>query len=186
MMEFYLKTLESHCTPKRYEHSIRVSKEALKLADIYNADSNQVEKAGILHDIAKNHSPSSLLEIGVHCEAFDECWNQYPAVWHAFVGPLLIEHEFPGAAEEIQTLVQYHTTGSANMSIEEAIIFVADFIEPGRKDDRSHIAKIAYGNLNKAVANITKMTIEKLESKNNPIHPFTLECWQWYSRFLED
>ena len=49
------------------------------------------------------------------------------------------------------------------MSLEEAIIFVADFIEPER-DDRSHIASIAYDNLNKAVALITtKLTIQKLE-----------------------
>ena len=185
-MNQYIDIIKLHCTQKRFEHSLRVSQEAIKLANHYNLNTQLVEKAGLLHDIAKNHTPNSLNELGINCTEFDACWNMFPAVWHAFVGPLLIEYEFPGESKPIASIVKCHTTGNKNMSPDEKVIFVADYIEPGRNDDRSEATELAYKNINKAVAFITKQTIKKLESKNNPIHPFTLECWQWYSQFLED
>ena len=185
MINTYSTILKKHCLPKRYEHCIRVSREALKLAKIYGADTCAVEKAGLLHDIAKSHTPESLTSLGLDCSRYDDVWYEYPSVWHAFVGSLLIEFECPGHSVNIEPLVMYHTTGAPNMTIEEAIIFVADYIEPGRKDDRSTAARLAYESLDKAVAHITNKTIEKLKTENSLIHPFTLECWQWYSRFSE-
>ena len=53
-MDIYKKIIKEKLTPKRYEHSIRVSEEAVKLAKKYGADSQKAEIAGILHDIMKD------------------------------------------------------------------------------------------------------------------------------------
>ena len=111
--------------------------------------------------------------------------EEYPAVWHAFVGPQLIEYEFPNESVEIREMVQCHTTGQRMMGLESKIIFISDFTEPLRQHaQRQAVADISEQDLNQAVAWITHYSIKKLSAKNAPIHPFTKDCWEYYCKYI--
>lgn len=186
MRKKYLSTLSSLISPKRFEHSLRVEQAAIKLAKKHNLNQPAVGFAGLFHDIAKESTPADLLALGVNCNQFNECWVNYPSVWHAFVGPLVVSHVLPEVKLNYEDAIRFHTTGQKNMSVLAEIIFVADFIEPGRKHpDRSMIESVAMDHLASAVALITQKTIERLTRKNAQVHPFTLSCAEWYAPFLE-
>ena len=155
---------------------------AIQLADNYGADGDRIATAAILHDIAKEQTPESFRAMGLDASLFDSVWQQYPATWHAFTGPLLIEKECPGQSQSIADMVAHHTTGKANMSLETSIIFVADFIEPGREGQLNKaVFNLAFDDLSQAIGIIAAATLNKLKTKKLPIHPLSFECYNYYT-----
>lgn len=114
---------------KRYTHSINVAKAAQQLAIRYGGDIEKAMIAGILHDITKEMPFDQQLQIiesnGI---ILNNVQSFSPKTWHAISGSVVIEKEIGIADEDILNAVKYHTSGRANMSLLEKIIFVADFI----------------------------------------------------------
>ncbi len=110
---------------KRIKHTYGVINLAIKLAKKLGADSEKVEIASLLHDIAKYENyldyPSFKVEKDVPKD-----------VIHQFLGEYICRNELNITDEEILSAVKYHTTGRANMSLIEKIVFVSDLIEEGR------------------------------------------------------
>ena len=182
MTDIFIQTIQQYLDPKRVDHSIRVKEMAVHLAKHYRADVDIVANAGIFHDIAKNQTPNALTSMGIDVTDLEECWKEYPKVWHAFSGPRLIRHHFGRQFELITDAIQYHTTGQKKMSLEAEIVFVADFIEPGRSfDTRLLLQEMAFDNIQRAVGKIAQLIMDKLNRNNQRIHPFTHACYQWYS-----
>ncbi|SUM58611.1 Similar to hydrolase (HAD superfamily) [Staphylococcus epidermidis] len=46
----------------------------------------------------------------------------------------LMKHEFDVNDEEVLLAIKYHTTGRQQMTKTEKLVFIADYIEPGRKN----------------------------------------------------
>ena len=61
--EAYMKILRNTLSSRRFYHSLCVSQSAKKLAERYGEDVEKAEVAGLLHDITKETSKSSQLEI---------------------------------------------------------------------------------------------------------------------------
>lgn len=68
------------------------------------------------------------------------------------------------------------------MSLLEKIVFVADYIEPGRKHapNLSEIRKLAFLDLDKAMLRILEDTLGYLKNSNGDIDPMTEETWRYY------
>jgi predicted HD superfamily hydrolase involved in NAD metabolism len=177
--------LKVYLSNSRLKHCIRVAECAKKLAEHYGLNGSDLYNAGMLHDIAKQQTPELLVKKGLDVSEYNDCWAQFPSVWHALVAEVLIEHELPGEYAHIFDCVRYHTTGYANMSIEAMVLFVSDFIEPERTHpDRLKVADMAYVSLESAVAWITYVTILKLTKKQLAIHPNTINSWNYYCKYI--
>lgn len=59
------------------------------------------------------------------------CYNK--ELWHAPVGAYLVEKEVGITDPEILQAITYHTSGHEKMTMLDKVIYVADYIEPGRK-----------------------------------------------------
>ncbi len=93
------------------------------------------ETAGLLHDITKELDRSEHLKIirdsGLILNEEDML---SPKILHAFTGAVKARELFPDIVnDEIYGAIFNHTTGDANMSFLEKVIFLADYIEPTRK-----------------------------------------------------
>lgn len=127
------KKLKKELKPKRYEHTLNVVESALKLAEIYPCDKDKVRYAALLHDCAKNYSDAQLLETAEkYYLNVDEVTRREPQLLHGPVGALVARTEYGIEDKEILGAIKYHTTGRKNMNVLEKIIYLADFIEPGR------------------------------------------------------
>ena len=120
---------------KRYNHTLEVEKMAVVLGRIYAPDMIPLLRAAaLLHDVTKERSYDE------HIAIFENAGEKVsigeiksPKMFHARTGALVIPDKYPEfACPEIVEAVRYHTTGRANMSIMEKIIYLADYIDMSR------------------------------------------------------
>ena len=132
-MSEYKDIIRPMLSEKRYNHSVCVAREAVRLAKRYGADGKKAEIAGILHDIMKETPPEKQLK---YMQKFGimltDTQRRTPKVWHQICGAGYIEHVLGITDEDILSAVRYHTTGRAGMSLLEKIIFTADYISADR------------------------------------------------------
>ena len=84
--------------------------------------------------------------------------------------------------------IRYHTTGCPDMSMLQKIIYVADYIEPGRDkaENLSEIRKMAFNDIDKAVYMILRDTISYLEDNNKVIDDVSLRTYEFYCNMLRN
>ncbi|NMB40422.1 MAG: HD domain-containing protein [Firmicutes bacterium] len=166
------KILKNNTGKDLYQHSLGVEKTAFSLALKHGADSKKASKAGLLHDYAKNFSFEELRSIALENDLADEVALQEPALLHAPVGAWLLETELGITDKEILEAVRMHTTGAAGMSLLAKIVYLADFIEPGRTHAGvKKIRKTAFSDLEKALLCAVGFTLGRLLDRKKIIHP---------------
>lgn len=122
----------------RYIHTLGVKHAALKIAErCYLGDVSEIAAAALLHDISKEYSTAEQYNMIKQSELqLSDTDLMSEVVLHAFTAPFIIKRDFAEfATENILSSVFNHTTGDPNMSLFDEIIFVADYIEDGRKHE---------------------------------------------------
>ena len=150
---------------KRYQHSLRVADTAVKLAEIYDGDIKKAELAGILHDYCKYEDLSTMYQIVRQYELESDLLS--------YVND-----------EEVLLAIKYHTTGRQQMTKTEKLVFIADYIEPGRKTPGvEEIRDMAYnqGSLDKTIYEISKRTVLFLIEKDITVYGATIACLNYYN-----
>ncbi len=177
------KKLRKLLKPERYEHTIGVMYTAASLAMKYNVDINQAMYAGLLHDCGKYCSTSEQIHL---CEKYGIILTkselEMPALIHAKLGVYLAEHQYNVSSKEILQAIRYHTTGREAMTMLEKIIYIADYIEPGRKmiPILPKVRLAAFHNIDEAVYLSAGATISFLEGTSRPIDTLTIETYKYY------
>lgn len=173
--------LKSMLNENRYRHSTGVCETAVRLAQIYGADTEKAYTAGLLHDAAKNLGKKEML---AECERLgvelDEIERKNIALVHAVLGGAYIRENFGIEDEEILTAVRYHTTGRAGMSLLEKIIYIADMVEPNRDfDGVIKLRSIVERDIDAACVMGLSQTIGFTLEKGELIHPDTVHARNW-------
>ena len=120
----------------RAQHVLSTEKEAARLADIFLPESEEKARiSALLHDITKEYDTKKQLQIFADFGIIvDNVSMQSPKVFLARTAALLIPREYPEFADpEVISAVYKHTTGCAEMSVLDCIIYLADYIEPTRR-----------------------------------------------------
>lgn len=179
------KTLE----PKRYEHTLGVAYTAANLAFVYGYDEKKALIAGLLHDSAKCLSHQKRISVcKKNAIEISVVERQNPVLLHAKVGAFYAKDKYGVDDEEILNAILYHTTGRADMSLLEKIIYVADYIEPHRKKlpCLGEIRKIAFEDLELATYRILESSLKYLEKGNAKIDSKTEETYKFYKKIIEE
>ena len=136
--------------------------------------------AGLLHDITKETGKAAQLEIikyaGVELHPFDKRGDKFlhQASGSAMAKILGIEDE------KILDAIRYHTTGKANMTMLEQIIYLADFISADRDyKDIDIIRKETQRGIEYGLLYGTAYTIKSVASRQILLHPMTVEAYNW-------
>ena len=163
--------------PNRVAHVLGCRDEAVKMAAHWGEDVTNAARAGILHDITKVLDGPLQLTL---CAAYDKVLNdfsrKYPKTLHALTGSLVAEKIF-GENEAVVQAICNHTTGRANMSTLEKIIYVADYMEPCRDfPGVEKLREFAYSDLDAALKLGLEMTLEHLARQGNEVSPESREA----------
>lgn len=137
-LELLRGAVRPYMSDKRYAHTLAVEEEASFIASrIIPEREGSIRAAALLHDIAKELTSEKQLNYIRDFDIINGDLGAYPSVvLHALAAPALIKEQFAEYADEdILTAVRYHTTGHAGMTVFEAVIFIADYIEPTRKHE---------------------------------------------------
>lgn len=120
--------------PRRYLHSLSVARTAEQMALAYGADPLQARVAGILHDWDKVLSDDEQLalaeELGVDLGVG---LDLVLPLLHGLTAALHLPRRYPELPAEVWQAIGRHTTGHAEMTALDMVVFVADGIEPRRR-----------------------------------------------------
>jgi nicotinate-nucleotide adenylyltransferase len=151
------RSLWTLLTPKRQIHSLNVLNYALHLAIRHGISCCQTGLAAILHDCAKCLPADRQLALAM--ESDDQALLDEPLV-HGPAGAVLARQRFGIGDKAVLRAIHCHTTGCADMTPLDQIIFVADKVEPGRTyANLEEIRILAETDLDRA----TRLCLEEIE-----------------------
>ncbi|MBB5324782.1 putative HD superfamily hydrolase involved in NAD metabolism [Anoxybacillus tepidamans] len=173
-----LEIVKKQLTEHRYQHTIGVMETAVELAKRYGADEKKAELAAIFHDYAKFRPKEEMKQIILEQNMPNDLLSYNTELWHAPVGAYLVQTEVGIQDEDILKAIRYHTSGRADMTLLEKIVYVADYIEPGRIfQGVEEVRALAQQDLDQALLQALKNTVQFLLKKNQPIYPDTIHTY---------
>ncbi len=188
-LEKIAKKLSKRIDESRMRHTVGVQYTAAALAMALAPKGHekkllsQAMTAGLLHDNAKCMSGAELLEKSLkHGIKVSDVEEKNPFLLHGKLGAYYAKHRYDVEDEDILNAIAFHTTGRPDMTLLEKIIFVADYIEPGRKKQPrlDELRRIAFTDIDLCVYMIAEDTLSYLYPK--AIDEMTVRTRDFYSR----
>ncbi|MGM0123866.1 HAD superfamily hydrolase [Enterococcus sp. AZ194] len=179
--EVLMQKVQMRMSERRFKHVLGVEETAITLAKKYGVSLEKASIAALTHDYAKER-PNDEFILVINRDGYDkELLNYGNAIWHGLVGADFVSRELGIMDEEILQAIRLHTTGAAEMSLLDKIIYVADYIEPGRSFPGVKEAReLAFVDLDEVVAFETKHTLEHLLMQEQKIYPKTIETYNYW------
>lgn len=179
------KQLAKVLDSKRYEHTQGVAYTSAALAMRYGEDVQKAELAGLLHDCAKCLDNEKKIHIcKKHNITISDAEFKNPFLLHAKVGGYLTKEKYKIDDEDIINAVTYHTTGRPGMSLLEKIVYIADYIEPGREhvSNLDEVRNLCFRDLDEALLQILEDILVHLKESKKEIDPMTQMTYEFYKR----
>lgn len=172
---------------ERYEHTLGVMYTAASMAMRYDEDVEKALLAGLLHDCAKCISGENKIKL---CNKYhlsvSEVEKKNPSLLHAKLGAFLAAKKYHIKDKDVINAIASHTTGCPNMTLLDKIIYIADYIEPGRKElpNMAEVRKLAFTDINECLYRILEDSLVYLNSKNISVDPMTEKTYLYYKNKL--
>jgi len=202
MTEILEKRAVSTLSAERAEHTMGVVKECLRIGRAFLGEEHMkdLEYAALLHDITKEYTQEEHIEV---CRKYSYELSRYDllakGVMHSISASLVAKHEY-GMSDEICNAVRYHTTGRADMTLYEKILYIADLTEEGRKEKIFRQMRCAvtrqiinnkdiqerYYNLDKILFLAMNSGLTELLKSYRFIHMDTIEARNYYLAVCND
>ena len=128
-------SIRNSMSPKRYSHTCAVETMVARLCELFCPENTtELRAAALLHDITKEESLEKQLQL---CREFDIIVQSgdvlAPKTFHAKTAAALIGRDYPDfASEAVVSAVRWHTTGHADMTLSEQLLYLADYIDDSR------------------------------------------------------
>jgi predicted HD superfamily hydrolase involved in NAD metabolism len=185
----YSRKLRDFLPQARYGHCLRVAEEAVRLARHYGLDEQRARLAGLLHDVARDLSFETLFSLAARfglAVGPEELAN--PIILHAPVGAALLQSEWGVQDAAVLQAVALHTVAAPGMDEFCQLIYLADIIEPGRKEwpGLPALRQLSYEHLGQAMLLALTESFNYLKQSHTFIHPRALAAYDfWALRFAK-
>ena len=122
-------------SPKRFLHTVAVEDMVVRLCALFCPDQTLLLRAAaLLHDLTKEKSTEEQIQIcQTHGLPVSNADCLAHKTFHARTAAALIPTEYPQFADPvILNAVRWHTTGHADMTLTEKLLYLADYIDSSR------------------------------------------------------
>ena len=155
----------------RLKHTLGCEKAARMLAQKYGEDEDKCAFAMLLHDITKSFSQEEQLHLCRHSDIIpNDVEKSEWKMLHGKTAAAIAKYEYD-APEDMVHAIAYHTTGCAQMSTLDKIVYMADYIEENRTFDGVKTArKLAAHDLDKAMLYGLNSSLRDLVRRGKLIH----------------
>ena len=178
--EYYLSALSEMLPHKRYYHSVRCADTAETLAEQYGVDKEKAWIAGLLHDISRGRDRQTIRDWAVLDKGLlTEYENQHFNVLHGYASAWYCRKTLGIEDGSILDAIRFHTTGVKGMDMLAKVVFVSDYLEPGREHlSREDYSRLVSLPINRLVVTILEATEDYLKSKRVPLSPLSGELYR--------
>ena len=181
--------LKKELDDNRYQHTLGVMYTAASMAMRYDVDVLKALYAGLLHDCAKCIPNDKKLHLcGKYGFTVSDIERENPSLLHAKLGACLAHEKYGVTDKEIIHAIESHTTGCPAMTMLEKIIYIADYIEPGRNKaaDLPRVRKLAFEDLDACMAEILCDTLKYRSRVGGPLDPSTQLAYEFYRQYQKE
>lgn len=171
----------------RYRHTLGVMYTAASMAMCHGADVEKALLAGLLHDCAKCIPSKKKIKLcEKHHLGISATERENPSLLHAKLGAYLAKEKYRIEDPDILQAIRSHTTGRPEMSLLEKIVYIADYMEPGRKElpNMAEVRNTAFHSIDDCLYRLLKDSLQYLSTKNLPVDPMTEKTYQYYKKEL--
>ena len=180
--EKILEKLKKNLDAERYQHTLGVADTAREMAAVFGEDTEKAYLAGLLHDCAKCMTLQEMQKAAKD-EHPDPMMKQSKALLHALAGACLARDKYHVEDTDVLSAIRWHTTGKADMTRLEKIIYLADMIEPNRKPfpGIEALRGLCLTDLDAAMIRALEMSQEHVMRQGKPLHPDTAAALAYMS-----
>lgn len=171
-----VERLRGMLTGHRFEHTMGVADTATRLAPRCGVDPHRARLAGLLHDCAKPMPLDEMVAmVTANLTDLDQAELETRAVLHAPAGMIVARDMFGVRDPQILSAIRKHTLGDGVMSAMDALIYVADFVEPGREAFPGMVKarRLAEEDIWQAAVYCAELSAKHLKSHGQKAHPRT-------------
>lgn len=171
----------------RVPHVLGAEETAAKLASRWGEAEETARRAALLHDCTKRLSVEQHLAlIRQYHIPLDKEEQDEAKLYHAVTGAAVAKHVF-GVSPEIESAIRWHTTGKADMTTLEKIIYLADYIEPTRDFcDLTELRSLALEDLDRAMLLGLTMAVRDLKKRGVAVHSNSVRARDYLKGILSD
>lgn len=181
--------VKEQVSEKRFNHILGVVERAVEYAGIYNVNMNDAKIAAILHDIAKEYSLEKSYDIlKEYGYELDEIEEKNSNLIHAKVASVIAKNEYQ-FSDDIANAISFHTTGRANMSMLEKIIYLADATEKNRvykgnfnELSLKELVDLIKDDIDEGLRYVLSFTIQSLVERKLYIHLDSINAYNFYKK----
>lgn len=172
---------------KRFTHSMNVAEMAKKLAAANGVPSGEAYTAGLVHDCCKEIPASEQLAmVRKSHRKVCEAELKTPALYHAIAGAYYAETVFGFTDEDFLNAIRYHTTGRADMSGIEKVVYMADLVSAERDfKGVERLRKLAFSDLDRSVLESVVHSVNEVMGKHSLIPVQTVEAYNFYTEICK-
>ncbi|MCD8396834.1 MAG: bis(5'-nucleosyl)-tetraphosphatase (symmetrical) YqeK [Lachnospiraceae bacterium] len=181
------KRLKKELDEPRYVHTLGVMYTAMSLAMCHGEDLERTGVAGLLHDCAKCIPNPQKIKLSEHYKIpISTVERSTPQLLHAKLGACIAKDKYEVEDMEILSAIRCHTTGKPDMSLMEKIVFISDYIEPGRvkAPNLTRIRTLAFSDLDMAVYLTLRDTLSYLEQTKASLDNQTIVAYNYYENLI--
>lgn len=179
--------LQHELDEERYQHTLGVMYTSAALAMRHCCDIEQALLAGLLHDCAKCISNEEKIRI---CQTqgipVSDVERANPSLLHAKLGAYLAKEQYQVTDSNVLNAISSHTTGRPEMTLLEKIVYIADYMEPGRRNlpNMEEVRFLAFQDIDACLLRILKDSLVYLKIRKMPIDPMTEQTYIYYNQTL--
>ncbi len=164
--------LRTRLSTSRFHHTLGVAFTSVALARTTAVDPARALLAALLHDIGKEEDRSEQRARAIEAGYFNPEDEDFPAIWHASAAAALAREEYHVCDEDVLRAIQTHSTCDHPASPLQRILFLADYIEPGRcYDGTADLRRLAREKPDDAFRKAVLTKTDHLKVQGRPLHP---------------
>lgn len=167
-------------SPKRFRHTESVVETVTSLAERWAPQEILACRiAAWIHDSAKKYDDATLLEMAENQDLpITKFERENPMLLHGIVAYSMAAEKFDVDDDRLRTACAYHTSGAAEMTLFDKLVFLADKIEPGRDfPSVEQIREAARQDIDWAVWLFVEGNIRYLIGRMKTIDPRAIELY---------
>lgn len=172
--------LQTTLSEQRIAHSRRVAGLAAELCGAYGLAAEKGRIAGLAHDLAREMDPAQLKRAALHNGVeVNPLEVRYPMLLHGRVAAHILKQGFAVEDAQILEAVACHVTGCPGMGLLARIVFVADFLEPGRGFLKEEYRKTVLAtDIDRMMIVVLEEIFGHLHQKGRPIAQDALDLYE--------